>query len=505
MERREFVKMAGMGAGAVAVSGLSFDRLMAAEVPTGAAAVLGERFGLTAKDVRKVLSAALSKGGDFADLFFEYTISTSVVFEDSIVKESSEEVVRGAGVRVLSGNQTGFAHTADLTPKALSRAALTAAAIANRVSSEVAASLRENKFSGKVYDLSRPASEADLTSKIALVKEAYSAALGYDKRIVKATASLNDSLQAVVIANSEGLLASDLRPQVRLSVWATAEDGGKRNTGRSYAGGRVGMAFYEKEASPKTQGEKAAKEALLLVSALDAEAGEQPVVLGRDESGVMIHEAVGHPMEGDAAWRKSTILWDKVGQQVASPLITIYDDATMPNYRGSLQLDDEGTPTVSVPLIEKGVLAGFMHDRLSARILMAKPNGHGRRESYRAIPIPRMNNTVLASGETPPEEIIRSVKKGFYAQTFQGGQVQGTGKFTFSVSLGYLIEDGKLTQPVKNATLIGTNVQILKEVEMVGNDMGFFLGSCGKQGQTVAVTAGTPTLKIAKMTVGGRK
>lgn len=505
MERREFVKMAGMGAGAVAVSGLFSDRLMAGEVPMGAASLLESRFGLTAREVRKVLSSALSKGGDFADLFFEHTVSTSVLVEDDIVKESSEEVTRGAGVRVLAGSQMGFAHTADLTPKGLAKAALTAAAIATGSAGSAAASLKERKFSGKVYDLSRPTTEGPLGAKIAFVKEGYASALAHDKRIVKATASMADSLQTVVIANSEGLLVSDLRPQVRLTVTATAEENGKRNTGRANAGGRVGMEFYEKGASPKAMGEKAAAEALILLSASDAEAGEQPVVLGKDESGVMIHEAVGHPMEGDAAWKRSTILWDKVGQKVASPLITIYDDATIPNYRGSLALDDEGTPTASVSLIEKGVLAGFMHDRLSARILKAAPNGHGRRESYRAVPIPRMNNTVLAPGETPPEEILASVKRGFYAQTYQGGQVQGTGKFTFSVNLGYLIEDGKLTRPVKNATLIGTNLQILQEVEMVGNDMGFFLGSCGKQGQTVPVTAGTPTLKIAKMTVGGRK
>ena len=505
MERREFLRVAGAGVGAVAASSLFFDRLLAGGVPGAGPGLLGERFGLGADGVRKILDASLSKGGDFADIFFEHTISTGVTMEDEIVKESSEEVTRGAGIRVLRGSQTGYAYTSDLTPEALSKAALTAASIAAGGSGATAAKLTEAKSPGKVYNLDRPATEAQLSSKITLVKEAYAAALAHDKRIVKATAILGDSLQTVVIANSLGLLVSDVRPQVRLVVTATAEENGKRNSGNGNAGGRVGMAFYETEATPKSIGETAAKEALLLLTAADPEAGEQPVVLGRDQSGVLVHEAVGHPLEGDGAWKKTSIMWDKVGTMVASPLVTIYDDATIPFYRGSMAIDDEGTATRKVPLIEKGKLVGFLNDRLAARQLKAEPNGHGRRDSYRSLPIPRMNNTVLDRGETPPEEIIKSVKRGLYAQTYQGGQVQGTGKFTFSVNLGYLIEDGKLTKPVKNATLIGTNLQILQEVEMVGNDMGFFLGTCGKGGQWAAVTAGTPTLKIKKMTVGGRK
>lgn len=505
MERREFLRVAGAGMGAAAAPGLFFDRLWAGEVPASGPGVLGARFSLGAEEVRKVLAEALSKGGDFADVFFEHTVSAGVTVEDDIVKESSEDVTRGAGIRVLKGGQTGYAHSADLSPEALKRAALAAASIAaGRVGTGVA-KLIERKAAGTVYNLGRPATEAQLASKIALVKEAYAAALAHDKRIAKAAATLGDSLQTVVIANSEGLLVSDVRPQVRLVVTATAEEGEKRNSGYANAGGRVGMAFYENDTTPKSLGEKAAREALLLLTAVDSEAGEQAVVLGKNQSGVMIHEAVGHPLEGDGAWKKTSIMWDKVGTMVASPLVTIYDDATIPFYRGSMALDDEGTPTRSVPLIEKGRLVGFLNDRLAARQLKVEPNGHGRRESYRSLPIPRMNNTILSKGETPPEEILKSVKHGFYAETYQGGQVQGTGKFTFSVNLGYLIEDGKLTKPVKNATLIGTNLQILQEVEMIGNDMGFFLGSCGKGGQWAAVTAGTPTLKIKKMTVGGRK
>jgi TldD protein len=353
--------------------------------------------------------------------------------------------------------------------------------------------------------MERPLAEAPLTDKIALVKDAYSTALSLDKRIVKAVVTLADSLQYLTIINSDGVETTDVRPQVRFVVQATAEEKGVRNTGRGNAGGRVGMAFYSQPASsPKEIARQAVHEATTLLSAIDPTPGDQPVVCGARESGVMVHEAVGHPFEGDGIWRKSSIMWDKLGQPIASPLVTIYDDPTIPFLRGSQNIDDEATPTGKTLLIEKGRLVGFLHDRLSAKILGVKPNGHGRRQSFRVVPIPRMSNTVLAAGDADPADVIKSVKKGFYAETYQGGQVEDTGKFTFSVNLGYLIEDGKLTRPVKNATLIGTNVQVLKEIEMVGNDLGFFLGTCGKDGQGAAVTAGTPTFKIRQMTVGGR-
>jgi TldD protein len=276
-------------------------------------------------------------------------------------------------------------------------------------------------------------------------------------------------------------------------------------TGVGNAGGRVGTAFYRTAGSrPKDIGANAAKEAVLLLSAVNPVPGDQPVVLGSKNSGVVVHEAVGHPFEADGVWRKTSIMWDKLGTEIASPLVTIYDDATIPHSRGSLNVDDEGTFTRKAMLVEKGKLVGYLYDRLSARLLGVESNGHGRRSSFRRMPIPRMNNTILARGDSEPEEIIKSVKKGFFAESYTGGMVQGTGKFTFSVNLGYLIEDGKLTAPVKNATLIGTNVQVLKEIEMVGNDMDYFLGTCGKGGQGAPVTAGTPTFKVREMTVGGR-
>ena len=452
-----------------------------------------------------ILKTALSKGGDFSELFFEHRIAHSVNMEEDIIKESSERVSLGVGIRVIHGEKTGYAYTNDLTPEKMNHAALTAAAVANTSRKQSIIPLMNVSPSQQVYDLTSPLAEIELKAKADLVQRAYASAMDYDKRIVKVQASLGDALQTVLIANSEGLLVSDIRPQTRLIVVATASENGEFDTGLSNGGGRVGMSFFQNELTPETIGERAAAEAVTLLSAEDPHPGEQPVVLGSEQSGVMIHEAVGHPLEADGNRKKTSIMWNKLGKQVASPIVTIVEDPTIPHYRGSMNIDDEGTVTKKTALIEKGKLVGFLQDRLSAKLMKMEPNGHGRRDSYQSYPIPRMANTVLARGKASPEDIIASVKKGFYAVSYQGGQVQDSGKFTFSINLGYRIENGKLTTPVKNATLIGTNVQILNEVEMIGNDMGFFLGTCGKEGQSAPVTAGTPTLKIRKMTVGGRQ
>ncbi|MBM2815733.1 MAG: microcin-processing peptidase 2 [Ignavibacteria bacterium] len=501
--RRDFIKQCGIGAGAIMTSTLWFDRLIAGSELPADLSLIRQKFGLRIEDIKKVLSLALTKGGDFSEIFFEYRISESVTMEEDIIKSSSESITLGIGIRVLKGQQIGYGYTNDMTIEKINQAALTAAAIAKGNSKIIAADLTVLKPKLQVYDLINPAHSQKIDTKIDMIKEAYQTAKNFDNRIVKVSASIADENQYIAVANSEGLMTFDTRPQVRLSVAATAADKGIKNTGSHSAGGRVGMNFYKNVKSPTEIGRRAAEEAIILLSAKNAPAGEMQVVLKNEQSGVMIHEAVGHPLEADANWKKQSIMWDKMGQMVSNPIVTIYDDATIPNYRGSLNIDDEGTPTENVMLIEKGKLVGFMNDRLAANIMKTKPNGHGRRETYQDVPIPRMNNTVLAPGDSDPKEIIESVKNGFYAVSYQGGQVSNTGKFTFSVNLGYLIEDGKITTPLKNATLIGTNTLILKEISMIGNDMGFFLGTCGKDGQSVSVTCGTPTLKINKMTVGG--
>jgi TldD protein len=462
-----------------------------------------KNFGLDNQIFEKVIFAALSNGGDFADVFFQYSISNSINMEEDIIKNTSESISLGVGVRVIIGEQTGYAFTNNLSFDKLIETAKTAAVVAKSNKKNTAINLQERFLQSTIYDLQEPLVKTEIPLQIDLVQRAYKAAQDYDKRIIKVSANLNSNLSYITIANSEGLLISDIRPQIRLMVAATADDNKTRTTAMSNNGGRYGLKFFQDIDTPENIGRKASEEAIILLSATNAPSGELPVVLGSEESGVMIHEAIGHPLEADSIRTKTSVMWNKLGEMLSNPNVTIYDDATIPNYRGSLNIDDEGYKTENVLLVEKGKLVGFMNDYLNAKLLNHKRNGHGRRQSYQNIPIPRMNNTILARGEYSPEEIISSVDYGIYAKSFQGGMVNGTGKFTFSINLGYLIENGKLTSPIKNVTLIGTNLDILKKIEMVGNDMGFFLGTCGKQGQSVAVTSGTPTLKISKMTVGG--
>lgn len=500
INRREFLKKGGMAMGLAISSGFLFN-------PLGTLANTNtpspEYFGFSKEDLQKILMLALSKGGDFSDLYFEHTIRNSVVMAEDIIKSSSENISLGVGIRVVKGEQTGYAYTNDLTFEKIQHAALTAAAIASSNSKTKSINLKIQKPAIQSYSLDKIIAHEKLDTKIKLVKQGYEAAQKYNSKISKVTASLADEIQYITIANSEGLLISDVRPQARLSVSSVADNNGNRTNGSWSAGGRIGLDYYLKEASPVDIGKRASEEAIILLDAKVAPPGEMPVVLSKDQSGVMIHESVGHPLEADFNWKKTSNMWDKVGTMVANPNVTIYDDATINKLRGSLNIDDEGTKTKNVVLIENGKLVGFLNDRLAAKIMKTEPNGHGRRESYQAMPIPRMNNTILKNGNSDPQEIIESVKKGFYAVSYQGGQVDSTGKFTFSINLGYKIENGKLTTPLKNATLIGSNLIILKEISMIGNDIGFFLGSCGKEGQTVPVTCGTPTMKINNMTVGG--
>lgn len=462
-----------------------------------------QKFGLDKNIFARVLSEALSKGGTFADIYFQYSLSSSINMEEDIIKNTSESVSLGLGVRVIDGDQTGYAFTNDMSLEKLLETARTASVIARSGKDFPAINLNEKQISRTLYDLNKPLVSTEVPVQIELVKRGYYAAKNYDSKIVKVSAGLMSNLNYVTIANSEGLLVSDVRPQIRLMVSATANDGTNKTTAMSNNGGRYGLDFFENVEKPENIGRKAAEESIILLSAILAPSGEMPVVLGSEESGVMIHEAMGHPLEADSIHNKTSVLWNKFGEVVANPNVTIYDNAAIPFYRGSLNIDDEGWETDDLLLVEKGKLVGFMNDYLSARQLGHQRNGHGRRQSYQSIPIPRMNNTILAPGGHTPDEILSSVDKGIFAKTFQGGMVNGTGKFTFTVNLGYMIENGKLTQPIKNVTLIGTNLEILKRIEMVGNDMGFFLGTCGKQGQSVSVTAGTPTLKISQMTVGG--
>jgi TldD protein len=465
-----------------------------------------DHFGLSPADLRSVLGLALSSGGDFAEIFMEYRTYDFINMEEDIIKETAEAVSIGLGIRVLAGDRTGFGYTNDLSLDKVKKTAQTAAAIARGKGKVLSPrSLREKRPAKSVYRVSSPVHKASLRAKMALVRAAYTAAQDFDKRIAKVKANYSDSLKHMCVANSEGLLVHDTRPMVKLVCVAISEKDGKRELGYWGGGGRVGVEYFRDVLTPRRIGEEAAREALLLLEAADAPAGEMPIVLAPGHSGVLIHEAVGHLLEADFNRKRTSVFWNKMGKRVGAPLVTIYDDPTIPSFRGSYNIDDEGTPPRKTLLIEKGVVRGLLQDKLSSRLMRGRPTGHGRRQDYSHAPIPRMANTYIAAGEDAPEDILRSVKKGFYVSSLSGGQVEDSGKFTFSVSLGYLIEDGKLTAPVKQATLIGTNIDILKKIDRVGSDLEFGLqtGTCSKDGQDVPVTDGCPTLRIEKMTVGG--
>jgi len=467
-----------------------------------------DHFRLSAADLRAALGAALSSGGDFAEIFMEHRSYDFITMEEDIVKETAEAVSLGIGIRVIRGDRTGFGYTNDLAMDKIRQAALTAAAIAaGRTARTLPRPLRDRTRASSRYLLRRPASGASLRRKIGLVREAYGAALDYDPRIVKVKAHYSDSLRHILIANSEGLLVRDTRPMVKLVCAAIAEANGRRESGYCGGGGRTGLGYFDETLEPRAIGAEAAREAMLLLEAVDAPAGEMPIVLAPGHSGVLIHEAVGHLLEADFNRKRTSIFWNKMGRKVGSELVTIYDDPTIPSFRGSYNVDDEGTPPRKTLLVEKGVVRGLLQDRLSSRLMGgAALTGHGRRQDYSHWPLPRMANTYIAAGDDAPEDILRSVGRGFYVASLAGGQVEDSGKFTFSVSLGYLIEDGKLAAPVKQATLIGTNIDVLRRIDRVGSDLAFGLptGTCSKEGQDVPVTDGCPTLRIERMTVGGR-
>jgi TldD protein len=465
-----------------------------------------DHFQMSDTKRRKVLEQALSRGGDFAEIYAEYRVYSFINMEEDIIKETAESISLGLGVRVISGEKTGYGYTNDLSFDSISKAALTAASIADSEKTASPPVFQRALPSEDRYPLKRPAHQASLQDKIELVRRAYLSCQKSDPKIKKVKALFQDHVQYVSVVNSEGWAAEDARPQVKLVCTAVAEKNKRKEFGFSGGGGRVGLEYFGQVLSPERIGREAAEEALLLLEAVEAPAGEMPVVLAPGHAGVLVHEAVGHLLEADFNRKKTSIFWDKLGKRVGSPLLTIYDDPTRPSFRGSYNIDDEGTPPSKTLLIDRGVVHSFLQDRLSARLMGRPLTGHARRQDYTCIPIPRMSNTYVDRGQEDPEDILRSVAKGIYAEKFEGGQVEDSGKFTFSISSGYLIEEGRLTAPIKQATLIGTNIDILQKIERVGADLSFGLqtGTCGKEGQEVPVTDGCPTIKISRMTVGGQ-
>src|SRR6202171_2455895 len=465
-----------------------------------------ERFGITEHDLESYLSEALSAGGDYADVYFEYLATSSIGIDEQIVKSATEGVSMGAGVRVIAGERTGYAYSDDLSPAKIRKAAHTAALIAKGPASIVKTGFEEAQ-QHNLYPMLHAPNEMGLEERVDLVKRADVAARGYDSRVFQVQATYADSLRNVLVATSEGKLSYDRQPMARMSVMVLArQPGGPPQHGYAGGGGRVMLDFFLNEKPPEHFAREAARQAIVQLNAIDAPAGELTVVLGPGWPGILLHEAVGHGLEADFNRKGTSAFSGRAGQQVASPLCTVVDDGTIRNRRGSLNLDDEGSVTQRNVLIENGILRGYLQDKLASRIMRSPQTGSGRRESYAHIPMPRMTNTFMMAGESDPTDIIRSVSKGLYCANFGGGQVDITsGNFVFSASESYLIEDGHLTRPVRNATLIGNGPEALRHVSMVGSNLELDegMGVCGKEGQSVPVGVGMPTIKIDKMTVGG--
>jgi TldD protein len=468
--------------------------------------IFATRFGITHGNLEKYLGEALSQGGDYADLYFEYLVTSSIGIDESMVKSAAQGVSMGVGVRVISGERTGYAYSDDLSPGKIRKAANVAAHIAAAPAKVEKFDLNEGR-KHNLYPVLTAPTETAFSERVDLVKRADRAARAFDPRIFQVQAVYADNLRQVLVATSEGRLSVDRQPLARLSVSALArQSGGPPQRGHAGGGGRMDLDYFLKEKTPEHFAHQAAREAIAMLDAVEAPAGEMTVVLGPGWPGILLHEAVGHGLEADFNRKGVSAFSGRMGQKVASALCTVVDDGTIGSRRGSLNVDDEGQPTRRSVLIENGVLRGYLQDKLSCTLMGAESTGSGRRESYAHIPMPRMTNTFMMAGESDPEEIIRSVPKGLYCLNFGGGQVDITsGNFVFSASESYFIEDGKLTRPVRNATLIGNGPEALKYVSMVGNDLRLDegIGTCGKDGQSVPVGVGIPTIKIDKMTVGG--
>jgi TldD protein len=465
------------------------------------------KFNISISDIESLLSVALSRGGDYADLYFEYATLNSLNLEEQIIKSANRAARLGVGVRVISGEKTGYAYCDEIDAAAIRKAALTAAHIAQSGSSAGPVNVSSSRPSHDLYRVTQLIEGEPLPRKIELLDRIDRMSRAFDRRIREAQVSLADEFKVVMIATSEGSLVGDAQPLARMRVMCIADDDGNLQSGVSGGGGRVGMDFFSDQLLEHYANE-AARQAIVQMEAQDAPAGSMEVVLGPGWPGVLLHEAVGHGLEADFNRKGMSAFSGLIGQKVASELCTVVDDGAIPNRRGSLNIDDEGNPTSQTVLIENGVLRGYLQDKLSSRLTGASLTGNGRRESYRHMPMPRMTNTYLLNGASDRDEIMRSVKRGLYAVQFGGGQVDITnGKFVFNATEAYLIEDGKVTAPVKGATLIGNGPDALTKVTAVGNDLALDegVGTCGKDGQSVPVCVGLPTIKISEMTVGGTK
>ncbi|HSN97690.1 MAG TPA: TldD/PmbA family protein [Candidatus Nanopelagicales bacterium] len=464
------------------------------------------RFGVNEAMVREALGAALSRGGDHADLFFQHRVKNSFTLEDGAVNRATTQVELGVGVRVVKGDQTGYGYTEELTPAALKRAAETAAAVAEGPSRPAPQAFRADGVLPQRYPLQVSWDAVKADQKMPILTGVNEAALKMDPRVKKVTVWFADEAGAILIADSHGRLVEDLTPMTFLYVNCVAEQNGRRESNGYNVAGRSGLDFYSRERIDRVVREAVAR-TVILFDSVEAPVGEMPVVLAAGSSGILLHEAIGHGMEADFNRKGISIYADKIGKPVAKPFVSIVDDATNQFARGAINVDDEGNAAGVTTLVDRGTLATYLHDSISAKHYGVKPTGNGRRESYQHAPMPRMRATYMLPGPHKKDEIIASVKKGIYCTSFSNGQVSiGAGDFTFYVKNGYLIEDGKLTRPIKDVNLIGNGPKALEQVDMVADDLVIDEGgwTCGKDVQSVPVSQGIPTVRVASMTVGGR-
>ncbi|MDH6167732.1 TldD protein [Variovorax boronicumulans] len=463
-------------------------------------------FGLDESHLSKALAEITSHRVDDADLYFQYTRSEGWSLEEGIVKTGSFSIDQGVGVRAVSGEKTAFAYSDDISEASLLDAARTVRSISSAGrTGRVKTPTRKIASSRSLYNGVDPISTLDSTAKVKLLEKTEKLARSRDPRVAQVMAGLASEYDVVLVARADGTLAADVRPLVRLSVTVIAEQNGRREVGSGGGGGRFGLAYFDDEKIAEYV-DQAVKAALTNLDARPAPAGEMTVVLGSGWPGILLHEAIGHGLEGDFNRKGSSAFSGRIGQRVAAKGVTVLDDGTIADRRGSLNVDDEGNASQRNVLIEDGILKGYIQDSMNARLMKVKPTGNGRRESYAHVPMPRMTNTYMLGGDKDPQEIVASIKKGLYATNFGGGQVDITsGKFVFSASEAFWVENGKIQYPVKGATIVGNGPDALTRVTMIGNDMKLDsgVGTCGKEGQSVPVGVGQPTLRIDGLTVGG--
>ena len=506
MSRRDFVKLTGTGLALATVPGFIRNGLAAGGVP--AEEVHGyyfNRFGIDEAVLQKVMSEALHYGGDYCDLFFQNTLSNSIRLQDNIVNSASTNVQLGVGIRVLNGDQTGYSFTEDLSLESMKKAARTAAGIASSSPKAPPMALNATPLSN-YYQTNASWEEVGINDRIKMMTDMNSQAFALDKRVIKTNVYFSDSDNYILVANSDGILATDYQPMLRVTVGVTAEENGVRENNYFNFSARNDISFLDQDHLDRLPREAVAR-TVKLFEAQSPPAGELPVVLAAGSAGILLHEAIGHGMEADFNRQGTSIYSAKLNKKIAEDFVTIVDNGTNPYVRGSINVDDEGCPSQNTVMVENGILRSYLHDRISAKHYGLEPTGNGRRESFKHYPMPRMRNTYMLDGPHTFDEIVSSVKYGILADEFTNGQVNiGPGDFTFYVKSGSLIENGKITAPIKDVNIIGNGPEVLEKVTMVGNDMKMAEGgwTCGKNGQGVPVSQGMPSCLVSSITVGGR-